>query len=269
MKIIRWMILTLVLCMATSRPAKGQDMEAAQELQDLVTKMGAADDVCPFMPRLRILVNRIAKSVPEMYEAMKPQLDELNKTGDETCAGTGANEQAAQQHQVSTTAVFSIPAVADAKAAQGRAAAQRQAEQQRVTAQQAQQQRVAQQRQAAQKTSSSASSAHDTYAPALDASCVHALWDASSYGWLAFDNDCGQKISLLVLLNDNTHFGVSSPGLSVLEPGKRLNTTTTREAVQAHKGYTMYACPYPMSAVGPDNKLVEETNVSSYRCWRP
>src|SRR5260370_10927973 len=118
MKIIKWMILTLAVSMATSRPVKAQDMEAAQELQDLVTKMAAADDICPFMPRLRILVNRISKSVPEMYEAMKPQLDELNKTGDETCAGTGADQQAAQQHKVSSTTGSSIPAVADAKAAQ-------------------------------------------------------------------------------------------------------------------------------------------------------
>jgi hypothetical protein len=146
-----------------------------------------------------------------------------------------------------------------------------------------QQQNAARQRQATQQVAAnqnslsstqnsgqnSNSSTHDTYAPALDASCVHPVWDANSYGWLAFDNACGRKISLLVLLNDNTHFGGSSPGLNILEPGERLNTTTTREAVQAHKGYTMYACPYPMSAVGPDKKLVEEINVSSYRCWRP
>lgn len=140
MKIIKWMILTLVVSMAPSRPAKAQDMEAAQELQDLMTKMSAADDICPFMPRLRILVNRIAKSVPDVYEAMKPQLDEFNKTGDETCVGTGANQQAAQQHQVSTPAVSSIPPVADAKAAQDRATGQhRQAAQQQAARQAGQQ----------------------------------------------------------------------------------------------------------------------------------
>jgi len=74
-----------------SQSGKAQDMDAAQELQDLVVKMAAADDICPFMPRLRILVNRIVKSVPEVYEAMKPQLDELNKTGDDTCTETGKN----------------------------------------------------------------------------------------------------------------------------------------------------------------------------------
>jgi len=125
MKTIKWIVLTLLICMATSRPAKAQDMEATQELQDLMTKMAAADDVCPFMPRLRILVNRIAKSVPEMYETMKPQLDELNKTGDETCAAPAADHQAAQSDQVSATAASSIPAVADAKATQDRSAAQR------------------------------------------------------------------------------------------------------------------------------------------------
>lgn len=58
--------------------AKAQDMEAAQELLDLTQKMQSADDPCPYLPQVRTLMNRIANSDPEVYNAMKPQLDQIN-----------------------------------------------------------------------------------------------------------------------------------------------------------------------------------------------
>lgn len=58
--------------------ANAQDMEAAQELLDLTQKMQTADDPCPYLPQVRALMNRIANSDPEVYNAMKPQLDQIN-----------------------------------------------------------------------------------------------------------------------------------------------------------------------------------------------
>lgn len=67
-----------LLLAAFAPVAKAQDMEAAQELLDLTQKMQSADDPCPYLPQVRALMNRIANSDPEVYNAMKPQLDQIN-----------------------------------------------------------------------------------------------------------------------------------------------------------------------------------------------
>jgi hypothetical protein len=85
--------LALLLAALFSPLAKAQDMDAAQELLDLTQKMQSADDPCPYLPRIRELLNRIANSDPDVYSAMKPQLDQINAM-DLSCKGS---DQPAQQ----------------------------------------------------------------------------------------------------------------------------------------------------------------------------
>ena len=79
---------------------KAQDMEAAQELVDLTQKMQSADDPCPYLPQVRALMNRIANSSPEVYETLKPQLDQINgmdlNCNDSSKDGQPAPENAGQ-----------------------------------------------------------------------------------------------------------------------------------------------------------------------------
>ncbi len=57
-------------------------MEITQKLQD-----GA--DPCPYLPELRALMNRMANSNPVVYEALKPELDEVNGL-DVSCAASSS-----------------------------------------------------------------------------------------------------------------------------------------------------------------------------------
>ncbi|MBB5063829.1 hypothetical protein HDF15_002174 [Granulicella mallensis] len=63
-----------------------------KELTDLQQQMAAADAPCPYLPKLRAIVNRMANTSPEVYQAMKPSLDEMNKTDD----GCSPNNNSAQ-----------------------------------------------------------------------------------------------------------------------------------------------------------------------------
>ena len=53
-------------------------MQAAQELLDLIQQMKSADDPCPYLPQIRSKVNQIANSDPDVYEAMKSSVEEMN-----------------------------------------------------------------------------------------------------------------------------------------------------------------------------------------------
>jgi hypothetical protein len=100
--------LTLLLLAALLSPfAKAQDTDAAQELLDLSQKMQSADDPCPYLPRMRELLNRIANSDPDVYSAMKPQLDQINAM-DLSCKGSDQPTQ--QQDSNSSDDANAAPA---------------------------------------------------------------------------------------------------------------------------------------------------------------
>ena len=70
----------IVLCavLALLSSAAAQDMQAAQELMDLTQQMKSADDPCPYLPQIRAKMNQMANSDPDVYEALKPSLDDIN-----------------------------------------------------------------------------------------------------------------------------------------------------------------------------------------------
>ena len=101
----------IVLCavLALLSSAAAQDMQAAQELMDLTQQMKSADDPCPYLPQIRAKMNQMANSDPDVYEALKPSLDDINAM-DLRCnapapsnvAGKGSPDASASQPEGST-----------------------------------------------------------------------------------------------------------------------------------------------------------------------
>jgi hypothetical protein len=70
-----------------SVPAKAQQdpQELLGQLTALMQQMQGASDPCPYMPKLKSLINQVAQQSPEVYQAMKPSLDLMAQ--DDGCAG--------------------------------------------------------------------------------------------------------------------------------------------------------------------------------------
>jgi hypothetical protein len=66
-------------------------MQLIQDMQDLLQEMEAAQEknICPFIPRMRALVGRLTRSMPEAYQAFKPQFDEYERVSATACSPTG------------------------------------------------------------------------------------------------------------------------------------------------------------------------------------
>jgi len=79
-----WLLLLLLLLTALTSPRLyGQDpSQIMQQLTDLQQQMAGATDPCPFMPKLKSLINQIAEQDPDVYKALKPSLDMLNSQDD-------------------------------------------------------------------------------------------------------------------------------------------------------------------------------------------
>jgi hypothetical protein len=90
-------ILLVVLGAFTTRLHAQDPSQIMQQLTNLQQQMADASDPCPFMPKLKSLINQIANQSPEVYQAMKPSLDMLNSQDDgcKTIAPDASPEPAA------------------------------------------------------------------------------------------------------------------------------------------------------------------------------
>jgi len=97
-----------------------QDMQAAQELLDLIQQMKSADDPCPYLPQIRAKVNQMANSDPDVYEAIKPSLEEMNGM-DLRCdaPASSPNARGAVPSDAAATNSPTPPAPADVRFAAG------------------------------------------------------------------------------------------------------------------------------------------------------
>jgi hypothetical protein len=81
------LVMALVLFGASVRIARAQDpdpQELLNKLNTLMQQVQTAEDPCMVMPKLKALINEVAKSSPEAYQAMKPSLDVINQ--DNSCS---------------------------------------------------------------------------------------------------------------------------------------------------------------------------------------
>jgi hypothetical protein len=75
--------------------------DSSQLLQQFTTlqqQMASASDPCPYMPKLKSLINQMAQQSPDVYAAMKPSLDLLNSE-DDGCPSSSATQNVAQVSQ--------------------------------------------------------------------------------------------------------------------------------------------------------------------------
>jgi hypothetical protein len=83
--------LLMMICAGThSIAAQSDPSQIMQQLTDLQQQMAGATDPCPFMPKLKSLINQIAEQDPDVYKALKPSLDMLNNQ-DDGCKATAAD----------------------------------------------------------------------------------------------------------------------------------------------------------------------------------
>lgn len=76
------LLLLLQITLIVPRLHAQDPSQIMQQLTDLQQQMAGATDPCPFMPKLKALINQIANQSPEVYQAMKPSLDLLNSQDD-------------------------------------------------------------------------------------------------------------------------------------------------------------------------------------------
>lgn len=102
--------------------------------------------------------------------------------------------------------------------------------------------------------------------PGLPASCVSPFWDAQTYGWAAFRNNCGQPIHLqFVAKNQTGPFGHG--GSANIAAGASANIGQSRSEVNEAGGYSYYVCPRGYIAEDRPNHQVDSPDVD-YSCRR-
>lgn len=75
-------LLVLTWAVPAARLHAQDPSQLLQQFTTLQQQIAASDDPCPFMPRLKTLINEMANLDPQIYAAMKPSLDLLNAQDD-------------------------------------------------------------------------------------------------------------------------------------------------------------------------------------------
>src|SRR5262249_29154520 len=92
-------------------------------------------------------------------------------------------------------------------------------------------------------------------------SCIHEFYDSSMYNWLAFENACGQRLSV-------TYIGYNYPYSSYaadINPGKKTSTGLTRREVDERGGFELYVCESGFLPVDASDQYVTRPN-TQFRC---
>jgi hypothetical protein len=89
-------VLVLVCAVSCVRVRAQDSGQILQQLNTLQQQMAGATDPCPFMPKLKSLINQMAQQSPDIYAAMKPSLDLLNST-DDGCSTSSSAESTPPQ----------------------------------------------------------------------------------------------------------------------------------------------------------------------------
>ena len=90
----------------------------------------------------------------------------------------------------------------------------------------------------------------DQYTAPLNSSCVSSFWDQKYYGWLSFQNNCGQSIHLgLIAQNGAGVFGGSGGSVDIAAGGSANIGQSQSEVNAAGGGYILMVCPAGYIAV--------------------
>jgi hypothetical protein len=100
------------------------------------------------------------------------------------------------------------------------------------------------------------------YANPIPGYCVSGFWDHQLYGWLSYQNNCGQSIAL-------TWVGRTSGGAfsATITPGGKANTGFSPAEVNNMGGFELYVCPAGYIPVDSSGNFVSGPNIL-YRCRR-
>ena len=93
--------------------------------------------------------------------------------------------------------------------------------------------------------------------------CVRQFYDSRMYNWLAYENTCGESITINFIPNNPGHGG----GSMTLSPGRHDRTGYSRDEVREKEGFELYVCPAGYIAVDENDRYVTRV-VSRFRCKR-
>ena len=108
------------------------------------------------------------------------------------------------------------------------------------------------------------SSSNQQYAPPIDASSVRQFYDPQTYNWLSFENTSSEGISITFIPKIPGHGG----SLMELRPGSHGNTGRSAKEVEATGGFELYVCPLGYIPVDANNRYVNKTNTTDFKCKR-
>ena len=108
--------------------------------------------------------------------------------------------------------------------------------------------------------------AHTQCVSPLASNCIAQFWDPKNFGWLSFQNNCGQTVVLQWISLNGTGTWGGAGGAATLKPGGIVNTGQSRSEVNAAGGgYSLYVCPPGFSAVDAGGRGVRGPGLS-YTC---
>lgn len=93
--------------------------------------------------------------------------------------------------------------------------------------------------------------------------CIRQYYDRSMYGWLAFENTCGERLKVVYVPYNPGHGG----SLKTLAPGRHDSTGYSRQEVDAKGGFELYICPDGYVPVDANNRYINRVN-TPFRCKR-
>lgn len=116
---------------------------------------------------------------------------------------------------------------------------------------------------ARETTSVSAESGDEYRSPAYN-QCIRTFYDPSMYNWYAFENTCGEALSITFIPYNP---GYGGGAVDYLGPGRTTSTGNSRDEIQRKQGFELYVCPTGFMPVDGSDRYVSRVN-TMFRCKR-
>jgi hypothetical protein len=90
--------------------------------------------------------------------------------------------------------------------------------------------------------------------------CIREFYDSKSYNWLAYSNNCTDRVHVTWVSRDGKHSGALD-----IAPGRSGNTGFSETEIDAMGGTEAYACPDQYIPVDSNNRNITKP-VTAFRC---
>jgi hypothetical protein len=90
--------------------------------------------------------------------------------------------------------------------------------------------------------------------------CISSFYDAKSYNWFSYSNNCTDTVHVTFVARSGSHSGELD-----IRPGSSGGTGWSEREIDAMRGLEAYACPNHYYAVDPNGRNITKP-VMAFRC---